>query len=60
MGTATPFADNLKNTHQAVGHGAIQTLGGIPMAGGSQAAAKAPAYSNILKRFANWNVCFLC
>ena len=30
------------------------------MAGGNEAAARVPAYSNIVKQFANWNVCFLC
>ena len=30
------------------------------MAGGNQAAFRAPAYSNIVKQFVNWNICFLC
>jgi hypothetical protein len=55
----TPFADYVACTGLG-GGGLVQPL--VPPAGGNFVAARnaAPPYSNIVKRYVNMNVCFLC
>ncbi len=62
-GQRTPFATHMQN--QAQGCGGRGNSGGIPIAPGGAVlvgppATQAAAYSNITKKFANWNVCYTC
>jgi hypothetical protein len=65
QGACTPFANHLQNTQMAGGRGgtAHPGIGYPPPVGGFNGqAAKPPSppHSNIVKMYANWNVCFSC
>jgi hypothetical protein len=64
QGGHTPFANHMRNTQGAGGRGGIAPgIRYLPPAGGfTGQAAKPPnpPHSNIVKKYANWNVCFLC
>jgi hypothetical protein len=64
-GARTPFVNHLQNTQMAAGHGgmAYPGIGYPPPVGGFNgkvAKPPNPPHSNIVKMYANWNVCFLC
>jgi hypothetical protein len=61
----TPFANHLRNTQMAGGRGgsALPGIGYPPPVGGFNGRAAKPPnppHSNIVKVYANWNVCFSC
>jgi hypothetical protein len=65
QGAHTPFANHLGNTQMAGGHGGMAHPGigyPPPVDGFNEKAAKLPnpPHSNIVKMYANWNVCFSC
>ena len=64
-GARTPFANHMRNTQAGRGGGAMGPPGtsNLPPVGGfiGQAARPPnPPNSNIVKKYANWNVCFSC
>jgi uncharacterized membrane protein YgcG len=64
-GARTPFANHMRNTQMARGRGGMAPpgIGYPPQAGGFNGQAAKPPnppHSNIVKKFANWNVCFSC
>jgi len=64
-GRATPFANHLRNTQMAGGRGGMAPPGAgynQQVGGFNRQATKPPnpPHSNIVKMYANWNVCFTC
>ena len=64
-GARTPFANHTRNTQMAGGRGGMAPprIEYPPQVGrfnGQAAKPPNPPHSNIVKKFANWNVCFTC
>ena len=64
-GARTPFANHTRNMQMAGGRGGMAPagIGFHPQVGGFNGQAAKPPnppHSNIVKKFANWNVCFTC
>ncbi len=60
----TPFANHMRNTQGAEGRGGMAPgIGYLPPTGGFTGQATKPPnppHFNIVKKYANWNVCFSC
>jgi hypothetical protein len=60
----TPFANYVRRGRQCglppIGGGTGRGGGALPFAQQTMPGNAAPMYSNIIKKYSNWNVCFVC